>query len=171
MRLLFDEITGKARRYSITDNQWFPVSEVCSIVTATATVSVVRQDEETVILDGEIKGRFTVLCDRCGEPYEENLQSEFKYLATTRAEKPVDVDELECSDEEALTLYLTEPIIEVDALLREQSVLAVPQKKLCNEDCKGICAGCGAVFNRESCRCRPEKKDSPFAVLEKLKNK
>ncbi|MFH0780778.1 MAG: DUF177 domain-containing protein [Pseudomonadota bacterium] len=171
MRLLFDEITGKARRYPIADSQWFPVSEVCSVIAVTATICVFRQDDETVILDGEIKGRCTVLCDRCGESYEENLQSEFKYLATVRGEKSLEVTDQECSDEDALTLHLAEPIIEVDEILREQAVLAVPLKKLCSEDCRGICAGCGAVLNREFCRCQPEKNDSPFAVLEKMRNR
>lgn len=171
MRLLFDKITGKARRYSITDSQWFPASEVCTVVAITATICVFRQDDDSVILDGEINGRCTVLCDRCGEPYEENLQSEFKYLATVKGEEYFEAADQECSDEDALTLYLTEPIIEVNEILREQAVLAVPLKKLCNEDCRGICAGCGAVLNRESCRCQPGKNDSPFAVLEKIRNK
>lgn len=171
MRLFFDEIAGEARRYSIADGQWFPASEVCSVVAVTATICVFRQDDETVILDGEINGRCTVVCDRCGELYEENLQSEFTYLATIKREKSPDVVDQEFSDEDALTLYLAEPIIEVGEILREQAMLAVPLKKLCNEDCRGICAGCGAVLNRESCRCQPLKNDSPFAVLEKMRNK
>jgi len=170
MKLLFDDITGKSHRYSITDSQWFPPLEECSVIGATASLSVSRQDHETLILEGEIKCRCKVICDRCGESYEENLQSEFVYLVTTRGEDIAEITEQECSDGDALTLYLSEPIIEVDAILREQVWLAVPQKNVCSEDCKGICAGCGVVLHKESCRCESEKCDSPFAVLKKMKN-
>ncbi len=170
MRLLFDEITGKTDRYSIHDSHWFPSAREYSVIAATATFSVSRQDHETVFLKGEIQGRCKVVCDRCGESYEENLQSAFVYLATTREEDTVTVAEQECSDEDALILYLTEPIIEVDEILREQALLAVPQKNVCSEDCEGICAGCGVVLKKEPCRCEPDIRNSPFAVLKKMKN-
>ncbi len=129
MRLFFDEITGKTQRYSITDSHWFPPVEECSVIAATASLSISRQDHETLILEGEIKCRCKVVCDRCGESYEENLQSEFVYLATTRAEDASDVAEQECSERDALTLYLAEPIIEVDEILREQALVGCSTEK------------------------------------------
>jgi uncharacterized protein len=171
MRLFFDEITGKTNRYSITDSLWFPLVEECSVIAATASLSVSRRDHETIMLEGEINCRCRINCDRCGESYEENFQSEFVYLATTRGEDRVEVTEQECSDGDTLTLYLPEPTIEVDEILREQAWLAVPQKNVCSEDCKGVCAGCGVVLHKESCRCESDKCDSPFAVLKRMKNK
>lgn len=170
MRLLFDEISAKTRRYTIVDSQWFPNTETSSVTAATATISVSRQDKETIVLKGEIDGRYCIVCDRCGEVYEEQLQSGFSYLATTRQEDACGLVDQECSDEDALVLYLTEPFIEVDEILREQALLAVPVKNVCSKDCKGICAGCGAVLNREACQCNPSDGTSPFAVLKKLKN-
>ena len=169
MKLHFDEITGKTDRYFIADSHWFPSTEECSVVASTATIAVSRQDRDTVVLKGKIEGRCKVVCDRCGEPFEENLQSEFIYLATTREEASFALAEQECSDEDALVLHLAEPIIEIDDILREQVLLAVPFKNLCNEDCKGICAGCGVILNKESCQCKPDQGGSPFAVLKKLK--
>ncbi len=167
--MLFEEITGKTDRYSIADSHWFPSTLDFSVVAATATISVSRQDRETVIIKGEILGRCNLVCDRCGEAYETNLLSEFVYLATTREEDSLGLVDLECSDEDALMHYLNEPIIEVDEILREQAFLAVPLKNLCREDCRGICAGCGQVLNNELCRCKPDTSHSPFAVLKKLK--
>jgi len=170
MRFLFEEIFGKCHRYSITDSQWFPASEECLLVAVNATVSVSRQDNETVMIRGGVEGRCKVACDRCGEQYEENLQSEFTYLATMRAEDSFRFAEQECSDADALVLYLEEPAVELDEILREQALLAVPLKKLCSEDCRGICAGCGLVLSREPCRCQSGRSDSPFAVLKRLRN-
>lgn len=170
MRLFFDEITGKTQRYFITDSLWVPRVEEPSVIAATASLCISRQDHETLILVGEIKCSCEIACDRCGESYEQDLQGEFVYLATTRAEESKDLAEQECSERDALTLHLAEPIIEVDAILREQFWLAVPQKNVCSEDCKGICAGCGVVLSKDSCRCESDICDSPFAVLKKMKN-
>ena len=169
MRLSFDEITGKIDRFSITDSHWFPSTEEYSVIVATADISVSRKDYQTATLKGVIDCTLRSLCDRCGEFFEENLQSDFVYLITVRPEGTVAGAEQECSEEDVLTLYLVEPIIEVDQILTEQALLTVPLKKVCSEDCKGICPGCGMFLNRESCRCSNDRNDSPFAVLKKLK--
>lgn len=169
--MFFDEITGESQRYTITDCNWFPHIEECLVVAATATLNVIRQDHETLLLEGEIKSRCKFLCDRCGESYEENLQTTFVYLATTKAEATVAGGEQECSEKDALTLYLPEPTVEIDEILKEQAWLAVPQKNVCSEDCKGICADCGVVLNKEPCRCESDICYSPFAILKKMKNK
>lgn len=169
MRLFFDDISGKTELYDITDCHWFPEAEQCAVEAVTVSLSATRQDPVTILLEGELNSRCKFLCDRCGESYEGNLNSRFVYLATTKAEAIAEEGEQECSEKDALTLYLLEPIIDVDELLREQAWLAIPQKNVCSEDCKGICAGCGVVLNKEPCRCEFDINDSPFAVLKKLK--
>jgi uncharacterized protein len=93
------------------------------------------------------------------------------YLVTTRKEQALELREIECSDEDAVTLYLREQEIDVDEILREQTYLALPLRTLCSEDCKGICAGCGVDLNDEDCRCSLDESNSAFAVLKKLTNR
>ena len=52
--------------------------------------------------------------------------------------------------------------------VREELVLSVPNYVVCAEDCRGICAGCGAELNSGSCSCEPEP-DHRWAALESLK--
>ena len=167
--MFFTDITEKKQQYCIADSLWFPATDDCSAIATTATIDVYRQDQETVILKGRIEGQWKVLCDRCCEAYQENIQSEFVYLATIKKEVAEDNDH-ECSDEDASVLYLAEPVIDLDHLLREQSLLAIPFKKLCREDCKGICPDCGCVLNRGLCHCEPAKRNLSFTVLKKLLN-
>jgi uncharacterized protein len=49
--------------------------------------------------------------------------------------------------------------------LREQFTLAVPMKRLCREDCRGLCLKCGANRNREDCGCVLEDTDVRLAGL------
>ena len=171
MRLLFEEITWKTQRYTISDTHWFPALDAGLLLTATAQLSISRYDRETVIVKGQLEGRRETVCDRCGEHIEAELHSEFAYQVTTREEDAQELREMECSDEDAIALYLHEPVIEIDDILREQALLAVPLRTLCREDCKGICAGCGASLNNETCRCKPDTSSSPFAVLGKFGKK
>ncbi len=170
MKLLFDDITGTNHRFSITGNHWFPSTKDFLVEDASVTISVSRQDRETVVINGQIEGICKIVCDRCGEQFEENLHSEFVYFATTKREDSLEVADQECSEEDVLTLYLAEPVIEVDEILREQALLAIPLKNLCSENCKGVCAGCGNVLSKEPCSCKTDTCNSPFAVLKKLKN-
>ena len=92
------------------------------------------------------------------------------YLVSTREEQASELRDIECSDEDAITLYLNEPGINVDEILREQAYLAFPLRNLCSKDCNGICAGCGVALNNEVCCCSTDKSNSAFAVLKKLTN-
>lgn len=170
MILPFDEITGEARRYTISDSDWFYHGKEDFLLTATANISISKRDSETVLLKGKLEGQRVVACDRCGEQVRKKIHCEFVYLVSTRKEQAFELRDIECSDEDAITLYLKEPEIDVDEILREQAYLAFPLRNLCSEDCKGICAGCGVVLNNEACCCSLDKSSSAFAVLKKLTN-
>ncbi len=168
MKLLFEEITGKPRRFTLHDTSWFPSENNHVLLTAVADVSIKRRDGETVRLQGTLEGQRLIACDRCGEQVKEPFSSEFEYLISTGKEKPVEQNDIECSDEDAVTFYLKGAEIDLDEILREQAYLAFPLKTLCSEDCKGICAGCGVVLNSEACRCPSDGARSTFAILKKL---
>lgn len=171
MKLAFDKITAKTDRYNIPEGDWCRVDGDDSTVNGSAEIAVARRDSDTVQLTGTINGQRTTVCDRCGEQVRHKLYCEFVYLVTTKKEEVPELREVECSDEEAGMLHLEEHDIHVDVILREQVYLALPQRTLCSEDCKGICAACGVGLNSGSCRCSDDNSDSPFAVLANLSNK
>ena len=49
--------------------------------------------------------------------------------------------------EELHSPYVTDEVLEVAAWARDALVLALPAKVLCREDCRGLCAVCGADLN------------------------
>ena len=65
--------------------------------------------------------------------------------------------------------YYTGEIVDLESILREQIILMLPLKPLCDESCKGLCPHCGADLNLETCTCPADAVDSPFARLAKLK--
>ena len=38
----------------------------------------------------------------------------------------------------------------------------LPQKVLCDEDCKGLCPKCGANLNKETCSCSETASDEDY---------
>jgi uncharacterized protein len=59
--------------------------------------------------------------------------------------------------------------IEVDPVVREQLILALPPYPVCRADCKGLCAVCGANLNERECGCERKVPDPRWAGLEKFK--
>ena len=48
-------------------------------------------------------------------------------------------------------------------------LLALPMKVICQSDCRGLCANCGANLNHEECRCETHATDPRMAPLARLK--
>ena len=64
-------------------------------------------------------------------------------------------------------VLLDDDEVDVTELARDASILDMDTKFLCSEDCKGLCPGCGADLNRESCRCK-KAVDPRLAKLAQL---
>ncbi len=62
-------------------------------------------------------------------------------------------------------------VIDVDPVVREQLVLALPSYPVCVESCKGLCSVCGANLNERDCGCDRHVPDPRWAGLEKLRQK
>ncbi len=122
-------------------------------------------------LEGFLKGKIELICDRCLSPFEFSIEHSFKIdlkpLASLNFE-----GEKELSEEEMEVSFYEDDWISFYNLLKEEIILAIPYKKLCKKDCKGLCPICGANLNENPCNCKREKKNTPFAVLKEMfKNK
>ena len=68
-------------------------------------------------------------------------------------------------------------IVDITDDIREDILLSIPDRFKCSEDCKGLCPGCGANLNDESCRCKKarrkkdtgKKQDHTWDALDDLK--
>jgi uncharacterized protein len=128
--------------------------------------------EDVVLVQGWIKGRFNVPCARCLTPAPilvDERELKLTFFPPTAA---VDDEEVELDLEDLDTYTHDGQQIDLEPLVRELLILAIPIMPLCREDCKGICSRCGIDLNLESCSCRGEEfpKSSWAAALCKLKN-
>lgn len=118
-----------------------------------------------------IRGRFTVEmgaeCDRCLRPARFPLISEFDLFYRPAAGIPK-AEEVEIHPAEA-EIGFYEDGLELDDLLREQVLLALPMQRVCAGDCKGICPICGVDRNQTACDCHSLQRDDRWGALRDLK--
>jgi uncharacterized protein len=168
MKLCFDDISVTRRRLKIDDGSWCPTDADIRLSDSVCRLSLWKENEEIVQLTGTMEGSLKGRCARCGEPVQQSLSCEFTYRISALPEQAVQEREVECTEEDAQMLFLDGSEIDLQEILREQMYLNLPYTLLCRQECRGICADCGAVLNGGECGCNTEKTSSPFAVLGKL---
>ena len=129
---------------------------------------IIRPGRE-VKVKGRISGCVEVECDRCLKLIQLPIETEFNLeYVTTEEYQGFHAAEL---TEEDLTLSVFDgEVIEIDEIVREQLLLAVPSHALCQTSCKGFCPDCGVDKNLVDCGCEAAEIDLRWAALKGLVN-
>lgn len=64
-----------------------------------------------------------------------------------------------------LSPFIEHLVVDVAGMAREAVVLGLPNRILCSDECRGLCAYCGQDLNTASCGCGSAKADERWAVL------
>ncbi|MCI7472208.1 MAG: DUF177 domain-containing protein [Clostridiales bacterium] len=120
----------------------------------------VRNMAGALVLEGSADTTLELVCDRCLKPFRQELRLP---VSTLLAETLEDEE----NDEIAL---LEDGAVDLDEVFTTALVLSMDSKHVCSEDCKGLCATCGANLNEGPCGCRKEI-DPRLAALAQLLDK
>jgi uncharacterized protein len=92
---------------------------------------------EGVLVSGEIDAPLVGSCARCLEPIEDTLaldvQELFAYSGSTT----------EATSEEDEVRRVEGDFLDLEPMVRDAVVLALPLAPVCSEDCAGLCVDCG----------------------------
>ena len=118
-----------------------------------------------IILNANLTLNANFDCDRCNKNYDDVLTSSYQmvYLSGT---EPIDNGAINIT-----YLPFDADKIELDNDVRDYALLAIPMKKLCKDDCKGLCSNCGKDLNEGDCGCEHNTVDPRWLPLKELKNK
>ena len=144
-----------------------PVDERVSL-TQPATVSgKVRLAGNEVFVNGHVETRAKIECDRCLRPVETPVNADFslEYISGSEYESS---EVAELTEAEMSVSVFDGEALDVDEIVKEQVLLAVPTRMLCREDCKGICPECGTDRNTGDCSCATSDIDPRWAALKNL---
>jgi uncharacterized protein len=119
-----------------------------------------------VVFAGVLEAPAEATCARCAEQFDTSCSRSFRFVLAPKAAGEPDAN-LRAEDLE-FSFYQGDEI-DLSPLIREQVLLALPTRPLCQEDCRGLCPQCGADLNREVCGCRDTKTDPRLRILSTLK--
>ncbi|WP_341271486.1 YceD family protein [Clostridium acetobutylicum] len=114
-------------------------------------------DNSIIPLYAEVKGIVELTCSRCLQkfPYDIDLEIDEKFT-----------DNPENKDDEVI--FINNYEVDINEIVENNIILSLPIKKLCREDCKGLCPMCGTNLNISTCNCHEDNIDPRFAKLKDL---
>ena len=156
------EVPGASLPFSCElDTERLDFPSVAAFPAPPRAEGVVRNTAGALTLEGQLRAEMLCVCDRCGRtfPSEKVMELSVPLAAELTDEEsdadifPLDGDWLDLSD-----------------VLETCLILDMESKFLCEPDCKGLCARCGANLNDGPCSCG-KPIDPRMAVLEQLLDK
>lgn len=114
---------------------------------------------DVVYLKLNISFDFYGFCDRCAEDVKKTFSFDVDKIIVEKLQNEQDSDNY---------IVVKNRTLDLEQLVNEEVSLSLPSKILCKEDCKGLCAQCGANLNFESCNCKKDVDPRMEALLQLL---
>jgi uncharacterized protein len=133
-------------------------------------LDVTRLGDDAFGLSGRARTKLQVECSRCVEPFDVPVDAVFDLRYVPQSEN-AGAGEIEVGEGDLVTAFYREGMVDLIELMREQFVLTLPMKPLCEEACNGLCPECGTNLNKTQCDCAPKWEDPRLAPLKSLLSK
>jgi uncharacterized protein len=121
---------------------------------------------EGVLVSGSASAELDGECARCLEPIEDDITVRLQELYVYDDARH-DASDKDLDDEVS---RLEDDLLDLEPLLRDAVVLALPFQPLCVEDCPGLCVECGARLADDPQHGHEEPIDPRWASLEALQD-
>ncbi|HHU11282.1 MAG TPA: DUF177 domain-containing protein [Intrasporangiaceae bacterium] len=97
---------------------------------------------EGVLVTGTVNATAVGACVRCLDPVSLDIETRFQELFAY-ADRAAHHREVGARDEESEEHVIVDGLIDLEPVLRDAVVPALPFQPVCREDCLGLCAQCG----------------------------
>lgn len=132
----------------------FPVKEKTPF-----TLTISHTVKRKIGISGNTKVTIYIPCDRCLQDVAVEFALDFH--------REIDFENLSEKPEEELEVnsFVKENMLDVDAFIGNEILVAWPSKTLCSASCKGICKKCGKNLNEGDCGCEQTELDPRMAAI------
>ena len=114
--------------------------------------------EARVVVRGTLVGTAGTNCGRCLRDFALEFQIPVALVILCDAGHETD-------DAMTPVIHQRSGLVDLSEVLREATVLAIPQAHICREDCRGLCIQCGTDLNTGSCDCVDDEVDPRWEGL------
>ena len=118
----------------------------------------VTSDDEIVVMKAKIKAELELTCSRCVDTFIYPIDIDIEERFTNNSEISENDD----------AVFVKDDVLDISEIVESEIISTLPIKRLCSEDCKGLCQSCGANLNKETCTCENEDIDFRLAGLKAL---
>ena len=120
----------------------------------------VKKEDEKIHLEGKTVIDLFIPCDRCLDDVKNHFEIDIDcYVIPNKESDGIEDDEQS---------FMDGCILDVDQLITNEIVVALPSKVLCKEDCKGLCTICGSNLNHGECGCDRHIADPRMAAIQDI---
>ena len=173
MRIEVESLTGAGKPFAHTyrpEEVSLDEDEYARLTSRAAVEGTASRKGEEIRLRGTINAEVEVLCDRCLAAVRLPLEVEFDTAFVPQAAEAGRAENVELLTADMGLAAYEGDAVDLDELVREQIMLALPSRRLCREECKGLCPKCGADLNAGECDCERGEVDPRWSALAGLKN-
>jgi uncharacterized protein len=148
---------GQVRHYQVSEinGQDLPIE---------GEIELLRTNR-SILVTARLKTTVRCICSRCVEEFEYplTLDIEEEYFPTTDT-----ISGLSLSLPEGAEGFVIDEnhVLDLSEAIRQHTLLALPMKPICRNDCAGLCPDCGHNLNYGPCNCTERTVSSPRAQLE-----
>jgi uncharacterized protein len=117
---------------------------------------------EGVLVSGTVTASVAGECARCLDPLTDRLEVELTELYAypdTATDESTDPDEVS---------RVVDDLVDLEPLVRDAVLVALPQVPLCRDNCPGLCPECGGKRVELGAEHRHETMDQRWAALKRL---
>ncbi len=135
--------------------------------------------DRRVLVAAHARAPLTCACGRCLAPMALEVPVDFELTlvpADEYQDEPGEARDAErgpgaasFDPEDVSEEPYTGKVIDLDPIVREQVLLALPHYPVCRESCKGLCPVCGGTLNDRDCGCDRHVPDPRWAALKNVK--
>ncbi len=117
-----------------------------------------------LICRGKVETSAKLECSRCLSVYSQPLVSGMDFVIDFGQNQY----EVKSEEDNYFVVDPSSGFFQIDNMVREAILLALPLKPLCSEDCRGMCPICGTDLNKSECSCVKRETDPRWEKLKGL---
>ena len=153
-----DIVSGKDRNkkieYKFDMPQFEFEGDIIKPVSSCSVVGRISADGDILILTAEVKVDLEMICSRCLDTFIYPIDIDIEERFTTNGKS---------EDEEAVVVL--DDVLDITEVVETSIISTLPIKRVCKDDCKGLCQECGCNLNFNTCSCNKEDVDIRFEAL------
>ena len=119
---------------------------------------------EGVLVTGTARAGLEGECARCLDPITDPVDVTFQELFLYDDQRRDSTGQHEADEDDEVST-LEDDLLDLEPLLRDAVVLALPFQPLCEDDCPGLCTECGASLKEDPEHTHEEPIDPRWAAL------